>query len=79
MTTIRVPVVEAILNANDQLAAQNRALLDKAGVFAINLMASPGAGKTSLILQTIRALALDLRLGVGHDRRFLSGFETVDL
>ena len=51
MTTLRVPVVEAILNANDQLAAQNRARLDAAGVFAINLMASPGAGKTSLILQ----------------------------
>ena len=64
MTTVRVPVVEAILSANDQLAAQNRTLLDKAGVFAINLMASPGAGKTSLILQTIRTLAPNLRLGV---------------
>jgi hydrogenase nickel incorporation protein HypB len=64
MTSVRVPVVEAILNANDQLAAQNRTLLDTAGVFAINLMASPGAGKTSLILQTIRTLAPDLRLGV---------------
>jgi hydrogenase nickel incorporation protein HypB len=64
MTSVRVPVVEAILNANDQLAAQNRTLLDTAGVFAINLMASPGAGKTSLILQTIRTLAPDLRIGV---------------
>ena len=64
MTTIRVPVIEKILSANDSLAAQNRARLDKAGVYSINLMASPGAGKTSLILRTIEALAPSLRLGV---------------
>lgn len=52
----QVPVVEQILSANDRLAEANRARLDAAGVFAVNLMASPGAGKTSLILQTIRAL-----------------------
>jgi hydrogenase nickel incorporation protein HypB len=60
----RLPVIEKILSANDQVAEQNRAKLDQAGVFAINLMASPGAGKTSLILETIRALMPDLRLGV---------------
>jgi hydrogenase nickel incorporation protein HypB len=64
MNTIRVPVIEKILSANDRLAAQNRAVLDQAGIFAINLMASPGAGKTSLILQTIEALSPTLRLGV---------------
>ena len=52
----RIPVVEKILNANDRLAAENRAILDQAGVFAINLMASPGAGKTSLIENTVRML-----------------------
>ncbi len=62
--TQRIPVVENILNANDQLAAENRARLDKAGVFAINIMASPGAGKTSLILKTIEALAGQMRLAV---------------
>lgn len=41
-----------------------RKKLDDAGVFAINLMASPGAGKTSLILQTIQALNHSLRIGV---------------
>jgi len=60
----RVPVVEQILSANDQLAAANRARLDAAGVFAINLMASPGAGKTSLITRTIEALRDRLRIGV---------------
>lgn len=60
----RVPVVERILSANDRLAEANRARLDAAGVFAINLMASPGAGKTSLILQTIRALKGRWRIAV---------------
>jgi hydrogenase nickel incorporation protein HypB len=52
-----IPVVEKILNANDQLALENRQRLDQAGVFAINLMASPGAGKTSLLEQTLKGLA----------------------
>lgn len=60
----RVPVVEKILSANDRLADENRALLDAAGVFAINLMASPGAGKTSLVEQTVSRLTKHLRLGV---------------
>ena len=60
----RVPVVEQILSANDRLAEQNRARLDAASVFAINIMASPGAGKTSTILRTIEALSPRLRIGV---------------
>jgi len=62
--TQRVQVVEKILSANDRLAADNRALLDKAGIFALNFMASPGAGKTSLIEQTIKKLAGKMRLAV---------------
>jgi len=64
MTNIRVPVVEKILSANDRLAAENRSRLDASGVFALNFMASPGAGKTSLIEQTVRGLAGQMRLGV---------------
>ncbi len=60
----RVTVVEQILNANDQLAAENRRKLDASGVFAINILASPGAGKTSLILRTIEALSDRLHLAV---------------
>ncbi|MEA3339746.1 MAG: hydrogenase nickel incorporation protein HypB [Chloroflexota bacterium] len=59
----RVPVVEEILSANDQLAAANRARLDAARTFAINMMASPGAGKTSLIMRTVEGLRGDLRVG----------------
>ena len=60
----RIPVVEKILSANDRIAAQNRAALDRAKVFSVNLMASPGAGKTSLIEQTIRNLRGRLNLAV---------------
>ena len=59
-----VPVVEQILSANDEIALGNRRLLDQLGVVAINLMASPGAGKTSLILRTVDALKGRLRVGV---------------
>lgn len=62
--TQRVSVVEHILSANDRIANANRELLNAHGVFAINLMASPGAGKTSLILRTISALGPRLRLAV---------------
>ncbi len=64
MITERVPVVERILGANDRLAADNRARLDKAGVFSLNFLASPGAGKTSLVEQTVSRLAGRLRLAV---------------
>jgi hydrogenase nickel incorporation protein HypB len=64
MPSAHVPIVERILSANDRLAEQNRSLLDSAGVFALNIMASPGAGKTSTILETIRALSPNFKIGV---------------
>jgi hydrogenase nickel incorporation protein HypB len=64
MITERVPVVEKILGANDRLAADNRARLDTARVFSLNFLASPGAGKTSLVEQTVTRLAGRLRLAV---------------
>jgi hydrogenase nickel incorporation protein HypB len=62
--TERIRVVEKLLSANDRLAADNRRALDEAGVFAINLMASPGAGKTSLIEATLSGLSDRWRLAV---------------
>ena len=64
MTTSRVTVVEKIFNANDQVAELNRVRFNAHGILAINIMASPGAGKTSFILQTIQNLRPDLRIGV---------------
>lgn len=61
---MNISVVTKILEANDKIAAENRRLFDEAGVFALNLMSAPGAGKTSLIEKTISALKGDLRIGV---------------
>jgi hydrogenase nickel incorporation protein HypB len=60
----KVEVITQILNANDLIARQNRELLKEHRILAVNLMASPGAGKTSLILQTAKALSDRVRLGV---------------
>ncbi len=62
--TKRVPVVEKIMSANDRIASQNRAKLDNESIYSLNLMASPGGGKTSLIELTIKNLADRLRLAV---------------
>lgn len=59
-----VDVRENIFNANDRLAEDNRKLFDTFNVFSLNLMASPGAGKTSLIERTIQALKGRLKLSV---------------
>jgi hydrogenase nickel incorporation protein HypB len=56
--------VKEILSANDDVAAQNRATFDAAGVCVLNVMASPGAGKTSFILATSEAVRGRLRPGV---------------
>lgn len=61
---MKVSVKQHILSANDVVANQNRARLDLAGVLGLNLMASPGAGKTSLILATVARLPASLRPGV---------------
>ncbi|MGA3175436.1 MAG: hydrogenase nickel incorporation protein HypB [Syntrophorhabdales bacterium] len=53
---MKIKVVKNILDANEQMAAENKLLFKKRGVVAVNIMASPGAGKTSLILRTIEEL-----------------------
>jgi hydrogenase nickel incorporation protein HypB len=59
-----IKVVKDILGANDQIARKNRQLFDKNRVFVVNVMASPGAGKTSVIMETIKRLKGKTRLGV---------------
>ena len=60
----KIEVVQNILEANDSVAARNRELLDKHRTFALNIMSSPGAGKTSLILQTLARLKDRLGIAV---------------
>ncbi len=59
-----IDLSKPILDRNERLAAENRALFDAAGVFVLDLMASPGAGKTSTILATIAALRDRYRIAV---------------
>ncbi|MHC1742087.1 MAG: hydrogenase nickel incorporation protein HypB [Syntrophobacteraceae bacterium] len=61
---MKVPVIQNILQANERLAALNRQRFDKAGIYTINLMSSPGAGKTSLLEKTIEGLAGRLKMAV---------------
>jgi hydrogenase nickel incorporation protein HypB len=64
MCAIRVPIVEKILNANDRMAALNRTKFDSHHVLSLNLMASPGAGKTSFIMETIKRVKDTRQIGV---------------
>lgn len=61
---MEIDVLEGIYDANERIARENEALFKEKGVLAMNLMASPGAGKTSLITHTLRMLEGKLRIGV---------------
>ena len=61
---MKIEVLKNITSANDAVAARNRQILDNYKVLTLNVMSSPGAGKTSLILQTIGRLKNELRLAV---------------
>ncbi|MGA2670310.1 MAG: hydrogenase nickel incorporation protein HypB [Dehalococcoidia bacterium] len=60
----KIEVIQNILEANETIASRNQQLLDKHKVFAINIMSAPGAGKTSLILQTLTRLKGRLNIAV---------------
>src|ERR687886_792206 len=61
---VKQVVLEGILDANDALAQANREKFDQAQIYVINLMSSPGAGKTSLLEHTLERMRGKLRLGV---------------
>jgi hydrogenase nickel incorporation protein HypB len=53
---MEIKVLESVFAANDNLAEENAQLFNDRGIFAVNLMASPGSGKTSFIMETARRL-----------------------
>jgi hydrogenase nickel incorporation protein HypB len=61
---MKVKVVTRILEANERLAEENRRIFKDSGVFVMNLMGAPGAGKTSLLEKTILEIKKRKRLGV---------------
>jgi hydrogenase nickel incorporation protein HypB len=63
-TAVKQVVMEGVLDANDALAQANRTRFDGAGTYVINMMSSPGAGKTALLERTLERMRSKLRLGV---------------
>jgi hydrogenase nickel incorporation protein HypB len=59
-----IPVETRILSENDRLAAENRAWFRKQGTLVVNLISSPGSGKTSLLVETLKALQGRLKCAV---------------
>jgi hydrogenase nickel incorporation protein HypB len=59
-----ITIERKVLEKNDEVAQQNRTLFRDHGVFAINMVSSPGAGKTSILERTLEKLRADLRIAV---------------
>jgi hydrogenase nickel incorporation protein HypB len=59
-----VDIAQAVLAENDRMAAALRAEFDGLGVFCLNVMSSPGAGKTALLERTLSDLAGEVPIGV---------------
>lgn len=55
--TVRLPVVQRVLEANDEIAGATRAELTRRGIFTIDLIGAPGSGKTALLEATLQRLA----------------------
>lgn len=60
----RIEVGSNILEANEAIATENREIFRRLGLFVVNLMSAPGAGKTSVLEATIRRIKMDYRIGV---------------
>lgn len=61
---MKIQIASKILDANEKIAAENRQVFDNHKIFAMNLMSSPGAGKTSLLEKTIKYLKDKEKIGV---------------
>ncbi len=64
MSVQTIQIVKNLLASNDEVAERNRRRFEEAGVLAVNVIASPGAGKTSLIVKTMQALGDRAAVGV---------------
>ena len=78
---MHIDIEQSILAKNDSLAASNRALFAEKGVFVLNILASPGSGKTSVILATIEALRdeFDIASSVESEKIKAQGIAAVQI
>lgn len=83
-----IKVVRRVLDANDMMAARNRDLFGAKGIFALNMMSSPGSGKTTILQRTLAQLMPEMRCAVivgdicttqDADRLALSGAPVVQI
>src|SRR6476469_849338 len=59
-----IPVGTDIMSSNEETAIENREYFERYGIYVINLMSAPGAGKTSVLEQTVKTLKTEYQLGV---------------
>lgn len=69
---MEIKVIKNILGENDRFAAENRAMFAEKGVFVVNFMGSPGAGKTSVLEKTMERLKGELSMAVIEGDLFTS-------
>jgi len=61
---MEIKVVKKVLDANNEIAMQNRKMFSEKGVFTLNMMSSPGSGKTSILEQTLPMIAPEIKAAV---------------
>ena len=79
--TREIKIVRRVLDVNDTIAHQNRKLFREKGVFVINVMSSPGSGKTAILVKTLSHITPEIRCAVivgdictSNDADRLAGF-----
>jgi hydrogenase nickel incorporation protein HypB len=79
--TKEIKILRKVLDVNDEIARQNRKIFDEKGVFVINVMSSPGSGKTTILEKTLAHISPSARCAVivgdictSNDADRLSGF-----
>jgi hydrogenase nickel incorporation protein HypB len=79
--TREIKIVRKVLDVNDTIAHQNRKLFEEKGVFVINVMSSPGSGKTAILVKTLSHITPKIRCAVivgdictSNDADRLAGF-----
>ena len=79
--TREIKIVRKVLDVNDTIAEQNRKLFEEKGVFVINVMSSPGSGKTAILVKTLSHITPKIRCAVivgdictSNDADRLAGF-----
>jgi len=58
---MEIKVLESVLRVNDELAKRNRDFFKKKNIYSINIMSSPGSGKTSLVVETLKRIKEEIR------------------